>query len=145
MKLKNCMIGTAVQSKTTGLTGVVSDLCYNDVDYEFEVEVNFNSYTDDGVKIVKDRVKPESLRKVKSVNEMGHKERVCIVVKNSGVDVRSAVSYLNKLGYNEIVLPAWCGAEVVYGEAYGGTQHSGCIGWHYSHCAHLYRDITNEV
>lgn len=68
MKLKNCMIGTAVQSKTTGLTGVVSDLWYNDVDYEFEVEVNFKSYTDDGVEIVKDRVNPESLRKVKSVN-----------------------------------------------------------------------------
>lgn len=145
MKLKNCMIGTAVQSKATGLTGVVSDLRCNGFDMNLDVEVHFNSYTDDGVKIVKDRVKPESLRKVKSVNEMGHKERVCIIVKNSGVDVKSAGSYLSKLGYNKLTFSEWSSAEVLYGEAYGEVQCAGCLDWHYKHEAHLYRDITNEV
>jgi len=143
MKLKNCNIGTAVQSKTTGLTGVIFDVWYDEGGND--VEVHFNSYADDGVKIVKDRVKPETLRKVKSVNEMWHKERVCIVVKNSCVGVRSAVSYLNKLGYNKITLSDWCGAAVVYVEDYGEIQCSWCIDWHYSHYAHLYRDITNDM
>lgn len=143
MKLKNCMIGTAVQSKTTGLTGVVFDLWYDGDDTD--VEVHFNSYTDDGVKIVREHVKPESIRKVKSINKLGHKERVCIVVKNSGVDVGSAVSYLSKLGYSKLTLSEWSSAEVLYGEAYGEVQCAGCLDWHYKHEAHLYRDITNEV
>lgn len=143
MKLKNCMIGTAVQSKTTGLTGVVFDLWYDGTDTD--VEVHFNSHTDDGVKIVREHVKPENLRKVKSISELGHKERVCIVVKNSGVDVRSAVSYLSKLGYNKFTLSEWSSAEVLYGETYGEVNCSGCLDWHYKHEAHLYRDITNEV
>ncbi len=143
MKLKNCNIGTAVQSKTTGLTGVIFDIWYDEGDND--VEVHFNSYTDDGVKIVKDRVKPESLRKVKSVNENGGKERVCIIVKNSGVNVNDALCTLSNLGYDRKNGARYGNAVVLYGEKYGGIEWVRELDYHYEHCAHLYRDITNEV
>lgn len=139
MKLKNCVIGTAVQSKTTGLTGVVFDIQCDGLD-KFII-VDFNSY--EGSLTNKcETVPPESLRKVKSLDGSGGKERVCVIIKNSGVNEEMAKNKLIEMGYSPD--RNYYTAEVIYGEIGGDCCISG-LEYYYKHCAQHYRDITNEV